>query len=68
MEDMERNETPSLPSPQPVLNAREAAKLLGIAPSSVYAATHRGELPHRRIGSRLVFSREALLRWLATGT
>ena len=47
-----------------VLNAREAAKVLNISVWSVYAAANRHELPHRRIGRRLLFSRQALMRWV----
>jgi excisionase family DNA binding protein len=47
-----------------VLNAREAAMLLCISRWSLYAAVNRHELPHRRIGRRLLFSRHALMRWL----
>ncbi len=47
-----------------VLNAHDAAKLLGVSVWSVYAAVNRQELPHRRLGRRLLFSRRALVRWL----
>jgi len=47
-----------------VLTAREAAKLLRLSRDSLYAAANRGDIPHRRVGRRLLFSREALLAWL----
>ena len=47
-----------------VLNAREAAELLSVSRWSLYAAVNRHELPHRRIGRRVLFSRHALMRWL----
>ena len=47
-----------------VLSAEEVAKLLGIGRNGVYDAAGRGELPHRRVGKRLLFSRRALLEWL----
>jgi len=42
----------------------EAAKLLGISRASAYEAAHRGELPVRVIGRRLLVPRVTLLRLL----
>ena len=42
----------------------EAAKLLGISPTSAYEAARRGELPVRVIGRRMLIPRAALLRLL----
>jgi excisionase family DNA binding protein len=42
----------------------EAAMLLGISRASAYEAAHRGELPVRVIGRRLLVPRVALLRLL----
>ncbi len=47
-----------------VLTVDEAAALLRVSRDSVYEAASRGELPHRRIGRRVLFSRAALLDWL----
>ena len=47
-----------------VLTAREAAAFLGVSPWTLYAAANRGDVPHRRIGRRMLFSRRALLLWL----
>jgi excisionase family DNA binding protein len=43
----------------------EAAKLLGISPTSAYEAARRGELPVRVIGRRMLVPRVALLRLLS---
>lgn len=43
----------------------EAAQLLGISRASAYEAAHRGELPVRVIGRRMLVPRVALLRLLA---
>jgi excisionase family DNA binding protein len=43
-----------------VLDVREAAALLRMGRNAIYDACGRGELPHRRIGNRLRFSRAAL--------
>jgi excisionase family DNA binding protein len=42
----------------------EAARLLGISRASAYEAAHRGELPVRVIGRRMLVPRVALLRQL----
>jgi excisionase family DNA binding protein len=42
----------------------EAAKLLGISRACAYEAAHRGELPVRVIGRRMLVPRAALLRLL----
>jgi excisionase family DNA binding protein len=44
---------------------RETAKLLGISAGSAYEAAHRGELPVRIIGRRMLVPRAALLRLLS---
>ena len=47
-----------------VLTAREAALLLRLSRDSLYAAANRGDIPHRRVGRRMLFSRVALMAWL----
>lgn len=42
----------------------EAAEALGISTPAAYAAIRRGELPHLRIGRRIVVPKLALLRLL----
>jgi excisionase family DNA binding protein len=48
-----------------VLTADEVAGILRVDRKTVYDAAGRGEMPHRRLGKRMVFSRAALLDWLA---
>jgi excisionase family DNA binding protein len=48
-----------------VMDADEAATFLGIDRKTVYEYAGRGELPHRRLGKRLLFSRQALVLWLS---
>lgn len=47
-----------------VLSADAAAALLGVSRWTLYEAANRHELPHRRLGRRMLFSRRALLLWL----
>jgi excisionase family DNA binding protein len=64
---------PELSAPHPaepavaateVLTADEAAALLGVSRWTLYSAANRHEVPHRRLGRRMLFSRRALLLWL----
>jgi excisionase family DNA binding protein len=48
-----------------VLTADEVAAWFRVDRKTVYDAAGRGELPHRRLGKRLLFSRAALVDWLA---
>jgi excisionase family DNA binding protein len=48
-----------------VLNVDQVAELLGVGRNTVYEHASKGAIPHRRIGRRLLFSRTAVLEWLA---
>jgi excisionase family DNA binding protein len=48
-----------------ILRAEQVAELLGIGRKQVFEAVGRREIPHRRIGRRILFHRTALLEWLA---
>ena len=47
-----------------VLDVEGTAQFLGVSPNTVYEYAGRGEIPHRRIGRRFLFSRAALVEWL----
>jgi excisionase family DNA binding protein len=51
-------------TPNDVLTADEAAALLRVGRNQLYEAVSRGEIPHRRIGRSIRFSRAVLIRWL----
>jgi excisionase family DNA binding protein len=48
----------------PVLDVEQVGTLLRIGRNAVYEAVGRNEIPHRRIGKQIRFSRAAILRWL----
>ncbi|MHB1038679.1 MAG: helix-turn-helix domain-containing protein, partial [Pirellulales bacterium] len=49
-----------------LVNEREAARLLGICPKSVWLRTYpRGTLRSVRIGSRVLYNVETLRAWVA---
>ena len=47
-----------------VMNAEGAAAFLGVDRKTIYDYANRGEIPHQRLGKRLLFSRDALRQWL----
>jgi excisionase family DNA binding protein len=49
-----------------ILTAIEAAEFLRIGRNQLYEAAGRGDVPCRRIGRTLRFSRSALLKWMET--
>ncbi len=52
-------------APAEVLDVDGVAALLGVCRHTVYSAVSAGKLPHRRLGKRYIFSRAAVLEWLA---
>ena len=51
---------------QLLVNVQEAARLMGgIDPDTVYAMTGSGQLPHIRLGKRILISVEGLRTWIA---
>ena len=48
-----------------VLDVVGAMKLLNLGRAAVYGGCARGDIPHRRIGKLIRFSRAALLAWMA---
>ncbi len=47
------------------LSAAQAAKALGICRTTLHKLTVGGEIPHLRIGRRLLYRPEALRQWVA---
>lgn len=47
-----------------VLSAEEVAVLLGVNRKTIYEYAGRGTIPCRRLGTRLLFGRAAIMRWL----
>jgi len=48
-----------------VYNVAEVAKLLGLGKTSAWEAIWRGDIPHLKIGRRVLIPRKALERFLA---
>jgi excisionase family DNA binding protein len=47
-----------------LLSIKEAAITLGVCERTVWTLTQERELPHVRIGRRVLFSRTALQEWI----
>jgi excisionase family DNA binding protein len=47
-----------------VMSAEQVADFLDLDVDGVREAADRGELPHRRVGRRFLFSRSAIREWL----
>ena len=46
------------------VNLRQAAALLGVSDRTVWSLVQRREIPHLRLGKRLLFRPESLRAWL----
>lgn len=49
-----------------VLGVSEVTQLLRVGRNSIYGLVGRNEIPHRRVGKQIRFSRAAVMRWLAS--
>jgi excisionase family DNA binding protein len=49
-----------------VLNVPHVASLLRVGRNTVYALVARNEIPHRRLGKAIRFSRIAVMAWLSS--
>ncbi len=54
----------SLAAAPDVLTVEEVALVLRVSPGVVYRMIHRGELPNRRAGRRILIPRVPLQGWL----
>ena len=55
------------PLREPPLSIDQAAKYLGLPPATLYRAVGRGQLPHLRVGKRILISAAVLDRMLGEG-
>jgi excisionase family DNA binding protein len=49
-----------------VLHVADVVQLLRVGRNSVYRLVGRNEIPHRKVGKQIRFSRAAVMRWLAS--
>lgn len=51
--------------PDLLWSARRTAKAMSISDRSLWTLTHTGEIPHVRIGRRVLYRPESVQQWLA---
>lgn len=66
-DDVKRKDN-AMADEQTVLTVSEAAKIMRISVGSCYAAIGANEIPHVRVGTRILISRAKLMAWLGTET
>lgn len=49
-----------------VLAVEDVAKLMRVGRNTIYALVARNQIPHRRLGKQIRFSRASVMSWLAT--
>lgn len=49
------------------LSVAEVAEAIGRSTAAVYMLVHRGNIPHRKHGTRVVFIPEEIRAWLKNG-
>ncbi len=49
-----------------VLDVEQTARLLRVGRNTIYELVGRNEIPHRRLGKQIRFSRDALMSWLGS--
>jgi excisionase family DNA binding protein len=55
-------------NPRLLLNREEAANALNIGTRKLWEMTNRGEIPHVRIGTRVLYPLADIERWIAQQT
>ncbi|AZS14568.1 helix-turn-helix domain-containing protein [Paenibacillus lutimineralis] len=46
------------------LTVSEAAQLIGVSQTTVYAMAREGQIPHARVRNRILFHRDVIEAWL----
>ncbi len=49
-----------------VLDVPHVARLLGVGRNTIYTLVAKNQIPHRRLGKAIRFSRAAVMSWLAS--
>jgi len=61
------DEHPATATNDAVLDVEETARMLRVGRNTIYELVGRNEIPHRRLGKQIRFSRDALMSWLGGG-
>lgn len=49
------------------LTVKEVAQLLGVSSTTIYTMARANEIPHAKIGGKVVFHRPTIEEWLING-
>ncbi|MBL9013318.1 MAG: helix-turn-helix domain-containing protein [Myxococcales bacterium] len=49
-----------------VLDVPQVAQLLGVGRNTIYTLVAKNQIPHRRLGKAIRFSRTGVMSWLAS--
>jgi excisionase family DNA binding protein len=49
-----------------VLDVPQVASLLGVGRNTIYTLVAKNQIPHRRLGKAIRFSRAAVMSWLSS--
>jgi excisionase family DNA binding protein len=64
--DSDRTAKVPLESGQDVLDVPHVATLLAVGRNTIYALVAKNQIPHRRLGKAIRFSRTAVMSWLSS--
>lgn len=65
---MQTTNTQRIETTKLTLSAKEAAKAIGISPRLLWTLTDKGDVPHVRIGRRIVYPVAAIKEWMNAQT
>jgi excisionase family DNA binding protein len=46
------------------ISVSETAALIGVSTTSIYAMVREGQIPHKKVRARILFSRDVIEAWL----
>ena len=64
--DTDQAATVHLESGHDVLDVPQVASLLAVGRNTIYALVAKNQIPHRRLGKAIRFSRAAVMSWLSS--
>ncbi|KUP23122.1 helix-turn-helix domain-containing protein [Paenibacillus sp. DMB5] len=61
------HETHQAPVQRQTLTVKEAAELIGVSTTTIYAMVRQGQIPATKVRARILFHRSLLEEWLRSG-
>ncbi|MNW41405.1 Helix-turn-helix domain protein [compost metagenome] len=60
-------ELQAAPIQRQTMTVKEAAEMIGVSTTSIYAMVREGQIPATRVRARILFHRSVLEEWLLNG-